>query len=105
MYVASPANNAIFRILAFPTGRPFVRGDADESGAVNVADVVSVLMYLFEKGPDITCKDAADVNDDGRIDISDTVYLLFYLFGEGPPPPAPFPEPGTDPTLADELSC
>ncbi|HNS00602.1 MAG TPA: dockerin type I repeat-containing protein [Planctomycetota bacterium] len=105
VYVASPANNAIFRILAFPTGRPFVRGDADESGAVNVADVVSVLMYLFEKGPDITCKDAADVNDDGRIDISDTVYLLFYLFGEGPPPPAPFPEPGTDPTLADELSC
>jgi len=105
VYAASPANNAIFRILAFPTGRPFVRGNTDGDASVNVADVVFILMYLFEKGPDITCLDAADVNDDGRIDISDPVYLLFYLFGSGPPPPAPFPAPGTDPTLADELSC
>lgn len=104
-YVASPANNAIFRILAFPTGGSFVRGNADGDAFINVADVVFVLMYLFEKGFDVTCLDAADANDDGRIDISDPVYLLFYLFGSGPPPPAPFPTPGTDPTLADELSC
>ena len=105
VYVASSANNAIFRILALPTGMPFVRGNANGDAAVNVSDVVFVLMYLFEKGPDITCLDAADANDDGRIDISDPVYLLFYLFGSGPPPPAPFPAAGTDPTLGDELSC
>ncbi len=107
VYVSSPANNAIFRVLAYPTGRPFVRGniDGDAENKISIFDVIYLLMYLFEKGAEVTCLDAADANDDGRIDISDAVYMLFFEWGGGPPPAAPYPTPGTDPTLADELSC
>ena len=105
VYVASPATGAIFKMLAYPIGNPFLRGDVNGDAAVNVADVLAVLMYLFEGATAPGCLDAADVNDDGRIDISDPVYLLFYLFGGGPPPEPPYPEPGLDPTLDDPFTC
>jgi hypothetical protein len=50
------------------------------------------------------CRDRADINDDGGVNIADAIYLLVYLFQHGPPPPAPFPEEGTDRT-EDELTC
>jgi len=105
MYVTSPATNSIFKILAYPTGKPFVRGETNGDGKVDIGDVVFCLQYLFEAGLAPACLDAADANDDGRIDISDPVYLLFFLFDEGPPPPPPYPEAGLDPTLADDFSC
>jgi hypothetical protein len=42
--------------------------------------------------------DAGDVNDDGIVDVSDVIYLINYLYKDGPAPPAPFPDPGVDPT-------
>ena len=81
----------------------FVRGDANNEPPVNVADVISILGYLFTGGP-LFCLDAGDVNDDGKVDISDPIYLLRYLFALGTPPPAPFPDPGTDPT-EDAVLC
>ena len=45
-----------------------------------------------------------DANDDGQPDVSDAVFLLRYLFSAGAPPPAPFPESGTDQT-PDGLWC
>jgi hypothetical protein len=107
MYVTSPATNSLFRILVYPAGDPFVRGNANNQNQVDVSDAVYILQYLFE--PDIgeqpACMDAADANDDGVIDISDPVYLLFFLFGGGPVPPLPYPDPGFDETLEDNLTC
>lgn len=82
----------------------FVRGDPDGSGVPSLTDAVVILTHLFLGGEKPACADAADVDDDGAILITDPVFLLNYLFLGGDTPPAPFPEPGLDPT-ADELGC
>jgi hypothetical protein len=84
--------------------RPFVRGDANGDGAVNITDAIGILGYLFTGGVPPWCQDAADTNDTGTLDITDAIYLLGHLFlgSEGPPPPNS--APGTDPT-PDGLGC
>lgn len=82
----------------------FIRGDANGDGTLNVADVVFNLNFLFSQGPG-ECLDALDANDDGANNIADPIGILGFLFGgPGAPPPAPFPNCGSDPT-ADALDC
>jgi hypothetical protein len=84
---------------------PFVRGDANADGSLDIADAVRILGYLFLGEPKrFDCDDAADANDDGRQDISDAVGLLGYLFSGGDPPPPPSGACGADPT-GDGLDC
>ena len=82
---------------------PFIRGDADLSGRLNVTDGVTILNHLF-RAREIGCRDAADANDDGSVNLTDGVYVLNYLFLRGDTPAAPFPEPGLDET-GDDLGC
>ncbi len=82
----------------------FVRGDANVDAGVNIADVVFMLVFLFDSGSDSICSDTIDCNDDGSRDISDPVQLLSYLFDTGTDLPAPSPGCGGDPT-ADSISC
>lgn len=105
LFVARRDANAIFQTLLFPFTPEFLRGDFDRNGAVDLTDAVLVARYLFSAGEAPSCDDAADANDDAVLDVSDPVYLLFFLFLQGPPPPAPFPNPGIDPTFRDNLGC
>ncbi|MGQ9592495.1 MAG: hypothetical protein ACUVYA_19620 [Planctomycetota bacterium] len=93
-------------LAAAPTSfaASFVRSDANQDGATDVADPVYTLLYLFGGASEIECLDAADANDSGDVDISDAVYTLGYLFLGGPPPGAAYPECGEDPTEND-LGC
>ncbi len=75
----------------------FVRGDVNDDGALDIADVVRLANYLFAGGLALGCADAADVDDDGALGIADAIFLLTYLFLEGAPPAAPFPICGGDP--------
>ncbi len=79
---------------------PFVRGDANHDGLVDISDAITVLSYIYGglPDPDEISLDAADVNDSGAIDIADPISLLQYLINGGAPPMAPFPMCGTDPT-------
>jgi hypothetical protein len=82
-----------------PGEQEFIRGDVDEDGVVQMADVVRCM-----SGPPFSCDDAADVNDDGVLTPMDCDYLNNFLMGIGPPPPPPFPDCGVDPT-DDGLGC
>ena len=82
----------------------FVRTDANADGAVNIADPVFTLGYLFAGGVAPTCNDAADANDDGSLNISDPTFTLIFLFSGGVAPPAPYPDCGADPTN-DDVDC
>ena len=76
---------------------PYVRGEINGDGTVDISDGVFLLAALFIPGaPPSTCLDASDVNDDGANDVSDAVYLLGWLFISGAEPPAPFPNCGND---------
>ncbi|MAJ28278.1 hypothetical protein CBD41_02530 [bacterium TMED181] len=82
---------------------PFIRCDSDLNSNITISDAINILSYLFSTFS-TSCTDAMDCNDSGSINIADPVVLLNFLFSSGPNPPAPYPNPGQDPT-ADALTC
>ena len=87
------------------TNPEFIRGDTNEDGVINVADVIQSLNHLFIIVTPPPCLDAHDFNDDGSLDISDPITGLAYLFSGAAPPPPPFPGCGVDPSTPDSLDC
>jgi hypothetical protein len=82
----------------------FRRGDANSDGAMDIADAIHGLGYLFGTSA-IDCLDAADANDDGNLNIADAISTLSALFNGGPLPPTPGPvNCDLDPT-DDFLQC
>jgi hypothetical protein len=65
---------------------PFVCGDVDGDGKVDLGDIVYLINYLYKGGPPPNPWDAGDVNDDGIINLGDLVYLINYVFKSGPAP-------------------
>ena len=82
----------------------FTRADCNADGLFNVADVISLLNFLFLSSFTPPCDDACDMNDSGTINIGDAIFALNNLFGTGSPIPAPHPLCGPDPTT-DALGC
>lgn len=66
-------------------------GDADNSGAVNVADVVYIVDYLFRGGPIPPCPEEGDCSSptDDIILVNDIVWLVNFLFKGGSAPVCP----------------
>jgi hypothetical protein len=71
-----------------------IRGDANGSGSLNVADVAYLSAYLKQKppgSPPPPCLEEGDVNGSGVINTADVTYLSAYLKQKppgSPPPPA-----------------
>ena len=76
---------------------PFVRGDPNEDGIVDMSDAVFILNHLFLGGIMPPCRPVMDVNGDGGLDLGDPIHMLTYLFQQGEPPTTPFPDCGFDP--------
>ena len=83
----------------------FKRGDTNVDGAVNIADAIASLGFLFGGGDALFCPDAADSNDDGTVNIADAIAALGHLFGGDGDLPPPFGACGTDPTDDTLGSC
>ena len=62
-----------------------MRGDANADGAINIADVIYLINYLFLAGSGPCPMEAGDANCDGFIDVADIMYLTNYLFLGGSP--------------------
>ena len=56
---------------------------------IDISDLVYLVEYMFNGGPEPPNLSAADVNGSHAmpIDISDLVYLVDYMFTGGPEPP------------------
>lgn len=77
---------------------PFVRGDCNIDGDVNIADPIHLLQVLFLAGILGPCIESCDVDGSGDFfDLADALLLLGFLFQGGAPPAPPFPDCGTDP--------
>jgi hypothetical protein len=83
----------------------FIRGDANNDGAVSWADVQYMLNHHHRGGDPPSCGDAWDVDDNGYLNFTDWDKLIGFLVGYrfSTPPPAPFPTRGPDPTPEDEI--
>ena len=65
---------------------PYLSGDADNSGVVNISDAVFLINYVFNGGPAPNPLAAGDADCSGTVTISDAVYLINYIFSGGPAP-------------------
>jgi hypothetical protein len=65
---------------------PFVCGDVDGNGLVNIADAVAIMSYVFMRGSVLQLLAAADPDCSGNVNISDAVYLIAFIFDAGPAP-------------------
>lgn len=92
-------------ILLVPEpGVPFLRGDCNGDGVINIVDPIFLGMALFSGAGPIACEAACDFNADGVLNIADGAYGFHYLFAGGPPPPGPFPVCGIDQNGLDCVS-
>ena len=71
----------------------YICGDIDGNGnpTIDIADLVYLVDYMFQDGPEPPIMEAADIDGSGGpspIDISDLVYLVDYMFTGGPAPTA-----------------
>jgi hypothetical protein len=88
------------------SGTPFVRGDANGDGDVDLSDPIAILGDLFLGDPaDAQCRDALDSDDSGQLDITDAIKILNFLFLGASPPVDPYPDPGLDTTADGIPSC
>ncbi|HZN59550.1 MAG TPA: hypothetical protein VFD71_15870 [Planctomycetota bacterium] len=106
----APVTTATVAVSAGPS--PFVRGDMNQSGRLEVTDAILTLDYLFG-GSTLPAGEATRTNciiamnfdgsvsrstptteDPEDVDLSDVVALLTYVFRRGVAPPAPFPACG-----------
>ena len=80
-------------------GRAFKRGDANNSGTVDISDQIFITNFLFSEGSAPVCMDAADANDDEMVNISDGIFIVNMLHNpsaSGFPKLFSFPEPSPE---------
>ena len=65
---------------------PFLRGDANVDGRVDLADGIWLLQHLFLGGPGGECAAARDTNADGAVDLADAAQIISYRLLDGGPP-------------------
>ena len=67
--------------IVFPTN-PVIKGDVNNDGEVNIADVNAIIDILLSGNADVSTKPSADVNGDGEINISDVNAVIGILLGD-----------------------
>ena len=77
-----------FEVFAFKC-KIYMCGDANNDGAVNIADGVFLINYVFKSGAGPDPAEAGDVNTDGEANVADVVYLINFVFNGGPNPICP----------------
>ncbi len=82
----NPSNNQMTATTIMEQS-PYLCGDVNDDGLINVSDAVFIINYVFlgSSAPDPLC--IGDANGDDTINVSDAVYLINYIFIPGSPAP------------------
>jgi len=64
-----------------------IRGDVNNSGQIDIVDVVYLLNFIFKEGPAPFPEKSGDLNCDGTMSISDVIFILKYAFYMTSPSP------------------
>ena len=65
---------------------PYMRGDVNDDGKVDVSDVTALISYILGNITSGVNLSASDANEDGNIDVSDVTMIIAYVLG------SPWPE-------------
>ncbi|MFH1891283.1 MAG: C25 family cysteine peptidase [Candidatus Zixiibacteriota bacterium] len=77
--------------LIVTSEQPYLCGDADGSGTIDIDDAVALIQYIFGGGAAPDPMEAGDPDCSGEVDIDDAVYLVSHIFAGGPAPCAACP--------------
>jgi hypothetical protein len=69
--------------------RPYVCGDANMDGGVNVGDAIYIINFIFKGGSVPDPYEAAYTNGDELLNVGDAVYLINHIFVGGDAPICP----------------
>ncbi len=86
LHVSIEAGGQLVEVSSEPVIDYFICGDVEQSGAVDIDDIVFLIGYLFSGPPEPVPYESSDVNCASSFDIDDIVYLIAYVFSGGPPP-------------------
>ncbi len=64
----------------------FMCGDCDDSGGIDIDDIVYLIDFIFSSGSQPDPYDSGDGDCSGGVDIDDVVYLIAYIFSGGDSP-------------------
>jgi hypothetical protein len=87
--IVSPATASNYADLANNLNKwaGFDRGDVNNDGLINIADIIYLAAYVNNGGPGpIPFVHTGDVNNDGSVDAGDITYMITYYFDCGPCP-------------------
>lgn len=67
-------------------GLPYLCGDADTNGEINLIDILQVISFLYDvpPGPAPEPLEAGDVNSDSEVNLLDVLLLIDEVYGESP---------------------
>jgi hypothetical protein len=65
---------------------PYLAGDGNHDGKIDIGDVIHLINYLYRNGPAPNPLESGDANCDTIVDVADVVFLINYLFKAGPAP-------------------
>lgn len=65
---------------------PVMSGDVDNSGTLNLIDILFLIDAIYGTGPDPSPVEAGDVNCDGNVNLLDILYLIDAIYFEGDDP-------------------
>jgi hypothetical protein len=68
------------------TDPPFLCGDTNGDGVINIADALYLIAYVMGAGQPPNPLSVGDCDCNATVNISDVVYLLNYVFAGGPAP-------------------
>ena len=76
--------------VSYPSCCIGIRGniDGDPLESIDITDLIYLVSYMFQSGPEPPCLKEANVDGDifETVDIADLVYLVAYMFSGGPAP-------------------
>ncbi len=78
-------NSDIYLDISVGASPPYICGDANADGGVNVSDAVWIINYVFASGQPPLPMAAGEVNCDGGVNVSDAVWIINFVFAGGFP--------------------
>jgi len=93
LYIIDYSDGEIYRIIrddgATDCDVTIGCGDVNESGVVDILDIIFLIEFKFKGGPDPNNPDLGDVNSDGEVNILDIIAMIDFKFKGGPAPNCP----------------
>jgi hypothetical protein len=80
----SSTNYKLYAGFIYPT--VVLCGDVNQSGSIELGDLVYLITYQYKNGPPPQIYQTGDVNCSGIVELGDVVYLITFLYKGGPAP-------------------